>query len=55
MMMIKQTKKRDRSKRHSWTNTTNLTIYQETPSISFKVSNGGEEKLKKEKRKKRKC
>ena len=38
------------------THRSNLTIYQQTPSISFRVSNGREEKLKKKKKKKKgKC
>ena len=36
------------------THRSNLTIYQQTPSISFRVSNGGEEKLKKKKKEKEK-
>ena len=35
------------------THRSNLTIYQQTRSISFRVSNGGEEKLKKKKKKKK--
>ena len=45
-----QWRSQKKNPRCSWTKPThksNLTIYQQTPSISFRVSNGGEEKLKK--------